>query len=71
MGDFPVDFTASVGFVPWTSPYIDDAEGAHFSWLGLRAGYDISLGSFVLPVSTTLGLNPTDGRFLWSVALGF
>ena len=71
LGDFPVDFTGSVGFVPWTSPYIDDAEGAHFAWLGLRAGYDISLGSFVLPVSTTLGLNPTDGKFLWSVAIGF
>ena len=71
IGDFPVDFTASVGFIPWTSPYIDDVEGAHFSWLGLRAGYGIPLWSYELPVSTTVGLNPTAGQFLWSVAIGF
>ena len=70
-GDFPVDFTASVGFVPWTSPYIDDVEGAHFSWLGLRAGYGIALGNYNLPISTTVGLNPSAGQFLWSVAIGF
>jgi|GEM_PF-851236 len=73
IGDFPVDFTANVGFIPWTSPYIDDVEGAHFAWLGLRAGYGIPFRGteFTLPVSTTIGLNPTDGRFLWSVAIGF
>ena len=72
-GDFPVDFTANVGFIPWTSPYIDEAEGAHFAWLGLRAGYNIPFRGteLTLPVSTTLGLNPTDGRFLWSFAIGF
>lgn len=73
IGESPIDFTASVGFIPWTSPYIDDAEGAHFSWLGLRAGYNIPFPGteLTLPVSTTIGLNPTDGRFLWSVAIGF
>jgi len=73
IGDFPVDFTANVGFIPWTSPYIDEDEGAHFSWLGLRAGYNIPFSNteYTLPVSTTFGLNPTAGQFLWSVAIGF
>ena len=71
-GDFPVDFTASVGLVPWTSPYIDEAEGAHVAWLGLRAGYEIPFSStYGLPVSLTAGFNPTDAAFLWSFAIGF
>lgn len=71
-GDFPVDFTASVGLVPWTSPYIDDVEGTHVAWLGLCAGYKVPLGSrFTLPLSLTAGVNPTDASFLWSFAIGF
>lgn len=71
-GDFPVDFTASVGLVPWTSPYIDDVEGTHVAWLGLRAGYEIPVtGNFNLPLSLTAGFNPTDVSFLWSFAIGF
>lgn len=71
-GEFPVDFTASVGLVPWTSPYIDDVEGAHVAWLGLSAGYEIPIkGEYSLPTSLTLGVNPTDATFLWSFAIGF
>jgi len=73
LGDFPVDLSANVGFIPWTSPYIDDVEGAHFAWLGLRAGYGIAFGDsdYELPVSATFGVNPSAGSFLWSIALGF
>lgn len=71
-GEFPVDFTASVGLVPWTSPYIDDAEGAHVAWLGLCGSYEIpTKGDFGIPTSLSLGVNPTDATFLWSLSLGF
>ena len=71
-GDLPIDFNANVGFVPWTSPYIDDAEGAHFAYLGLGASYGIEFkNGYELPVSANIGLNPTDGHFLWSVSIGF
>lgn len=62
-GDFPVDFNASVGFVPWTSPYIDEVEGAHFAYLGLGATYKA--------LNATVGLNPAEGNFLWSVGIFF
>lgn len=71
-GNFPVDFTGSLGLVPWTSPYIDDVKGAHLAWLGLSAGYEIPITSkYSLPTSLTLGVNPTDATFLWSFAIGF
>ena len=72
IGNLPVDFTASAGFIPWMSPYIDDVEGAHVAWLGLRAGYDVPIyESHTLPISLTAGFNPTAATFLWSFAIGF
>lgn len=72
IGDLPVDFSASVGVIPWTSPYVDEVEGAHVSWLGLSGSYGVPISSnYDLPLSLTVGFNPTDVAFLWSFAVGF
>lgn len=68
-----VDFTASLGIVPYyTSRYADNSSGFHVNMVALRASYDIPLSPrYTLPVYSTIMVNPSNEQAYFQVGCKF
>lgn len=64
-----LDFNAVAGAVPMKSNYYDTS-GINFVNLGLSAGHEFEVGSFVFPLTVQYNYNPEAGEHFFGAGIG-
>lgn len=65
-----MDWTASVGMVPWSTDFYaaDNSRHFHVNSVALQAGYDVKCGSrFTLPVFANISANPSSNSMFFFI----